>query len=172
MRYLEVRRHTDDDDDRLSPDGVASARSIGAQRLHPPYESFVSTGAVRATQMLEILRAAAGQEDTPIVEQPALRSVVEDRWRAAAKAVGTADVEEIRRVDPDLVEKETQLLGAALRQVLQQLPEGGRALIVGHSPTNEVAVLGLAGQTTPPLGKGEGILVTEDGGRFRVEPLP
>jgi phosphohistidine phosphatase SixA len=171
MRYLEVRRHTDNQDDQLSPDGVASARRIGAEGLHPPYDAFVSTGAARATQMLEILRSAAGQEDTPIVEQPALRSAVEDRWREAAKAAGTGDVEEIRRVDPDLVEKETQLLGGALRQVLERLPESGRALVVGHSPTNEAAVLGLAGRTTAPLGKGEGILVTEDRGQFRVEPL-
>jgi phosphohistidine phosphatase SixA len=171
VRYLEVRRHTDNDDDRLSAEGVESARRIGAEGLHPPYDAFVSTGAARATEMLEILRSAAGQEEEPIIEQPALRSVVEDRWREAARVVGTAEVEEIRRVDPDLVEKETQLLGGALRQVLGQLPDGGRALIVGHSPTNEAAVLGLAGRTTPPLGKGEGILVTEDRGTFRVEPL-
>jgi hypothetical protein len=39
------------------------------------------------------------------------------------------------------------------------LPEGGRALVVGHSPTTETAVLGLAGQLVLPLGKGEGILL-------------
>lgn len=171
MRYLEVRRHTDNEDDRLSADGIASARRIGAEGLHPPYAMFVSTGAARATQMVEILRSAAGQEDTPIVERTALRSVVEDRWREAAKAAGTGDVEEIRQVDPDLVEKETMVLGAALRQILEELPEQGRALVVGHSPTNEAAVLGLAGRTTPPLKKGAGILVTEDRGQFRVEPL-
>jgi hypothetical protein len=32
-------------------------------------------------------------------------------------------------------------------------------------------VLGLAGQVVPPLGKGEGILLIEDGGDYRVEPL-
>jgi hypothetical protein len=51
------------------------------------------------------------------------------------------------------------------------LPDGGRALIVGHSPTNEAAVLGLAGEVVPPLGKGEGVLLIEDSGRYRVEPL-
>jgi hypothetical protein len=44
-------------------------------------------------------------------------------------------------------------------------------LIVGHSPTNEVAVLGVAGEVVPPLGKGEGVLLIEDGGHYRVEPL-
>ena len=51
------------------------------------------------------------------------------------------------------------------------LPEGGRALVVGHSPTNEAAVLGLAGQVVPPPGKGKGVLLAEDGGDYRVEPL-
>jgi hypothetical protein len=51
------------------------------------------------------------------------------------------------------------------------LPEGGRALVAGHSPTTETAVLGLAGQLVPPLGKGEGILLTEDGGGYRVGSL-
>ncbi len=61
----------------------------------------------------------------------------------------------IRAVDPDLVERESVLLGSALQQVMEQLPEGGRALVVGHSPTDEAAVLGLAGRVVPPLGKGK-----------------
>jgi len=118
---------------------MADAELIGRDRLHPPYAAFVSTGAARATQMLEILRHAAGQDQTPITVAPGLRSSVED--------------------------------GSQLRQVVEGLPEGGRALVVGHSPTNEAAVLGVAGQVVPPLGKGEGIVLIEDGGCYRVEPL-
>jgi len=172
MRYVELRRHTDNDGDRLTPRGVADAEMIGRDRLHPPYAAFVSTGAVRATEMLEILRRAAGQDEIPISEATGLRSAVEDRWREAAKVAGKgADLEAMRAVDPDLVERESYLLGSALRQVVRSLPEGGRALVVGHSPTNEAAVLGLAGQVVPPLGKGEGVLVIEDGGAYRVEQL-
>ena len=43
--------------------------------------------------------------------------------------------------------------------------------MVGHSPTNEAAVLGLTGRLVPPLGKGEGVLVTENEGRFAVADL-
>ena len=171
MRYVELRRHTDNDGDRLTISGIADAEAIGG-RLHPPYASFVSTGAVRCTEMLEILRAAAGQDDVPIVDAIGLRSSVEDRWRDAAKAAGKgADLEAIRRIDPDLVERESWLLGTALRQIVDALPEGGRALVVGHSPTNEAAVLGLTGRLIPPLGKGDGILVIEDSGSYRLEPL-
>ena len=172
MRYVELRRHTDNEGDRLTPQGVADAEMIGRDGLHPPYAAFVSTGAARATQMLEILRHAAGQDDTPITAAAGLRSSVENRWRDAAKAAGKrADLKDIRAIDPDLVERESWLLGLALRQVVAGLPEGGRALVVGHSPTTEAAVLGLAGLVIPPLGKGKGVLLVQDGGDYRVEPL-
>ena len=54
----------------------------------------------------------------------------------AARAAGKhADVEAMRALDPDLVELDSSLLGAALRQVVQSLPDGAGALVVGHSPT-------------------------------------
>jgi hypothetical protein len=46
-------------------------------------------------------------------------------------------------------------LGAALRRVLDGLPDGGRALVVGHSPTNEAPILGVNGDIVPPLVKGQ-----------------
>ena len=172
MRWVELRRHTDNDGDELTARGVADAQAIGRDDLSPPYAAFVSSGAARATQMLTILREAAGQDDVPISEVAGLRSTVEDRWRDAAKAVGKgATVEQIRGVDPDLVDHEERLLGSALRAVVESLPDGGRALVVGHSPTNEAAVAGLTGQSVEPLGKGAGVLLVEDGGRFTVRPL-
>jgi hypothetical protein len=172
MRSVELRRHTDNEGDELSLKGVADAEAIGRDRIHPPYAAFVTTGAERATRMLKILRHAAGQDEVSITEATSLRSSVEDRWREVAKVAGKgADLEAMRSVDPNLVEKESYLLGLALRGVLDVLPEGGRALVVGHSPTNEAAVLGLTGQVIPPLAKGEGVLVVEERGGYRVEPL-
>lgn len=170
MRYVELRRHTDNDGDELTDDGIAAAERIGREALRPPYAMFVSSGAARATQMLQILRAHAGQDELEITEMTGVRSTVEDRWRETAKAAGKgADVEAMRAIDPDLVEAESALLGSALRTVIESLPEAGRALVIGHSPTNEAAVLGLAGQVVAPLGKGEGVVVTESGGSYRVE---
>jgi broad specificity phosphatase PhoE len=171
MRYVEIRRHTDSDGDRLTEEGVAAAEQIGRAGLRPPYALFVSTGAGRANQMAAILRTAAGQEEAPVRVEPGLRSVVEDRWRAAGKASGGGDLEAMRTVDPELVDKETVVLGAALRGVFAELPDEGRALLVGHSPSNEAAVLGLTGRLVPPLGKGEGVLVTENEGHFDVVAL-
>ena len=172
MRFVELRRHTDNQGDELSPKGITDAEAIGRDRLHPPYAAFVSTGAGRATQMVEVLRRAAGQDEVPITRATDLRSSVEDRWRQLATVAGKgADLQAMRLVDPDLVETESSLLGLALRRVLDALPEGGRALVVGHSPTNEAAVLGLTGQMIPPLAKGEGVLVIEEQGGYRAEPL-
>ena len=170
MKTVDVYRHTDNDDDGLSEQGVRAAEEIAA-RLSGRYDALVSTGAERATQMLEIFRAALGPEAPPVTVQPGLRSVVEDRWRAAAKAADGSDLEAIRRVDPTLVERETTTLGTALRWVLDALPEGGRAIVVGHTPTNEAAILGLTGESVPPLGKGEGVRITAAEDRFAVEPL-
>jgi hypothetical protein len=137
MRYVELRRHTDNDGDRLSEKGVADAEAIGRADLHPPYALFVSTGAERATEMLRILRRAAGQEEAPIITETALRSAVEDRWRDAAKAAGKgASLEDIRTVDPDLVEHESRLLGAALQRILEAYVGTGE--LEPHHPVEEL----------------------------------
>lgn len=88
MRYVELCRHTDNDGDALTADGVAAAEAIGRDRLHPPYAAFVCTGAARASRMLEILRHAVGQDDAGITVATGLRSSVENRWREAARAAG------------------------------------------------------------------------------------
>ena len=88
MRYVELYRHTDNDGDTLTDDGIAAAEEIGRERLAPPYTLFGTSGAQRATQMVEILRRGAGQEDVPITGVPGLRSSVEDRWREASSGAG------------------------------------------------------------------------------------
>jgi hypothetical protein len=105
------------------------------------------------------------------VIEPGLRSAAEDRWRAAYKKAGSGDLEALRGADPELVEEDSAALAAALRRVLDALPEGGRALVAGHSPTNEAAVLGLTGEIVDPISKGDGVLVLEEDGAVRVEKL-
>ena len=170
-KYLELRRHTDNVDDALSAEGVQRALEIGAT-LQGGYDLLVSTGAQRATQTLECFLAALG-EKVPggIVVEEGLRSKVEDRWRAAYQVAGSGDIEALRSADPELVEQDSAVLGAALRRVLGYLHDGGRALIVGHSPTNEAAILGLTGEVVAPMSKGDGVLLVEDGEGFRVQAL-
>ncbi len=170
-REIELWRHTDADGDVLSAEGVAAALEIGSH-LRGGYHFAVSTGAQRATQTLACFLAALG-EHVPggVVVESGLRSQVEDRWRAAYRKAGSGGLGALGAADPELVEADSERLGAALRRVLDWLPDGGRALAVGHSPTNEAAILGLTGETAAPLAKGAGILVVADDHGYKVEPL-
>jgi broad specificity phosphatase PhoE len=170
-RYVELRRHTDNDGDALSEDGVRAALEIGRE-LAGGYDLLVSTGAQRATQTLACF-ACALAERVPggAIVEAGLRSRVEDRWRTAYEKAGSGDLAALREADPELVRDDSAVLGEALRRVLERLPEGGRALAVGHSPTNEAAVLGLTGSIIEPMGKGAGVLIAAEGDQARVEPI-
>jgi broad specificity phosphatase PhoE len=170
-KYVELRRHTDADGDVLTPEGVKAALEIGA-RLAGGYDLLVSTGAQRATQTLACFLAGLGEKVLRgVVVEPGLRSAVEERWRAAYERAGSGTLQALREADPELVKEDSAALAAALRRVLESLPDGGRALVVGHSPTNEAAVLGLAGEIVEPISKGGGVLVVEKDGAVRVETL-
>jgi broad specificity phosphatase PhoE len=170
-RYVELRRHTDNDGDALTEEGVRAALEIG-QQLAGGYALLVSTGAQRATQTLACF-ACALREPVPggAVVEPGLRSRVEDRWREAYQRAGSGDLAALRDADPELVEEDSAVLGGALWRVFERLPEGGMALAVGHSPTNEAAVLALTGSIVEPMAKGGGVLIIADGDEARVEPI-
>ena len=170
-KEIELRRHTDADRDVLTAEGVKAALEIGAL-LGGNYDLAVSTGAQRATQTLAcFLVALAEAVPRGVIVETGLRSEVEDRWRSAYQSAGSGELEALREADPELVAEDSERLGAALRRVLDQLPEGGRALVVGHSPTNEAAILGLAGEIVEPLGKGDGVLVVAGDDGYSVKPL-
>src|SRR5919109_2462756 len=158
-RYVELRRHTDSDGDALTEDGVRAALDIG-QRLAGDYALLVSSGAQGATQTLACF-ACVLREPVPggAVVEAGLRSRVEDRWRSAYQDAGSGDLAALRKADPELVREDSAILGGALRRVVERLPEGGRALAVGHSPTNEAAVLGLTGSIIEPMAKRARVVV-------------
>lgn len=99
----------------------------------------------------------------------ALRSEREERWRAAYRDAGAGDLASLRDADPDLVETDGAALAAGLRTVFSMLPDGGRAIAVGHSPTNEAAIHGLTGEIVDPMDKGRRVTLIEgDDGTYRV----
>jgi len=170
-RYVELRRHTDSDGDTLTEEGVRAALEIGRE-LSGGYALLVSSGAQRATQTLACFACVLREpvRGGAIVEA-GLRSRVEDRWRAAYEQAGSGDLAALRDADPQLVREDSAALGAALRRVLERLPDEARALAVGHSPTNEAAVLGVTGSIIEPMAKGAGVLVVAEADETRVQPL-
>jgi len=170
-RYVELRRHTDADGDILTQEGVRAATEIGA-RLRGDYDLFVSTGAQRATQTLACFLAALGERVAGgVIVETGLRSGSEERWREAYEKAGSGELDALRSADPELVAEDSAALGAALGRVVDALADGGRALVVGHSPTNEAAVFGLTGEIVGPISKGAGVLLIADDQGFRLETL-
>lgn len=170
-KRVELRRHTDNDGDELTAQGIEAALEIGG-RLSGDYEVVVSTGAQRATQTAACM-LAAGCQGVPrgVVVDTELRSDREDRWKKAYQEAGSGRLSAFRSVAPEFVAEETSALGEALRRVLDDLEEGGTALVIGHSPTTEAAVFGLTGHEVDPLSKGAGVVVEADGDRFAVREV-
>lgn len=168
-RYVELRRHTDNDGDQLTAAGVQAAVALG-RVLSGGYRVVVSSGAQRATQTAACVIAGLGQPvPDGVVVEPGLRSTVEDRWRAAYRTVGAGDLESLRTADPNLVQADSETLAEGLKRAFERLEDGERALVIGHSPTNEAAVFGLTGVIVRPMGKGEGVVVIENGDEYAVE---
>lgn len=170
-RTVELRLHTEADADALTEDGVRAAVEIGS-RLMDSYDLLISSGTQQATRTLACLLAGTDRrQPSGVTVDFGFRSGVEERWFEAAWHADGKDLEAFRRVDPDLVVHETEVLGGALGSVFQRLADGGRALVVGHSPSMEAAVFGLTAQTVGPFALGGGVTIVEDEGRYSVEPL-
>jgi hypothetical protein len=106
-----------------------------------------------------------------VVVEPSLRSQVEDRWRAAYQTAGSGALGALREADPELVAEDSEAPRRRARPGPRGLPNGGRALVVGHSPTNEAAVLGLTGEVVAPIAKGAGVLVVATDESYQIEAL-
>jgi broad specificity phosphatase PhoE len=161
VKQVELRRHTDNEGDALTPAGVAAAIDLGAQ-LSGGYRLVASSGAQRATQTAACMLAGLG-EQVPggVVIAEDLRSGREEEWRAAYRKAGKGDLASLRKADRELVDEDSAVLAQGLQWLMDQLEDGQRALAIGHSPTNEAAVFGLTGIVTPPMGKGQGVIVVE-----------
>lgn len=169
MKTIELLRHTSNDGDALTSEGVAAAVELGRQ-LRGSYDIAVSSGAQRATQTIACLLAGHGEElPGGVVVVAALRSQVEERWREAYRSAGAGDLESLRAADPDLVATDSVGLAEGLRTIFTQIPEGGRALAVGHSPTNEAAIYGLTGVIVAPMRKGGAISIAKAGDAILID---
>jgi hypothetical protein len=136
------------------------------------YTLCVSSGMQRATQTLACFLVARGERVAGgVIVEPGLRTQTEGRWREIYAETQKPDLASFRAADRAFVEAEEARLGAALARIFAALPDAGRALAVGHSPTNEAAVFALTGQEIPAMAKGEGVLVEGDGDEYRLGPI-
>jgi phosphohistidine phosphatase SixA len=170
-KEIELRRHADNHGDVLSAEGVRTALALG-RRSDTEVAVVVTSGAQRATQTAACMLASGRVRATSgVLVNTGLQSPREQHWRELAREVGGGDLVAIRRADPRFVAVEATSLARALREVLAALEDGQRALVIGHSPTNEAAILGLTGHEIAPMAKGAGVLVIAEEGTFTVMPL-
>jgi broad specificity phosphatase PhoE len=170
-KTIDLRRHFQNDGDVLTAEGVKAAVKAGT-KLAGPYRLAVSSGAQRTTQAVACLLAGHGKPVAGgVVVDPGLRSEHEARWIELIGQAGADDLGAIRALDPAFVSAEAAALRTVLERVFAALHDGDAAMIVGHSPTSEAAVLGLTGQLIAPLGKGKGVRIVADRGAFSVTPL-
>jgi len=170
-KTVELRRHFKNDGDVLTAEGVAAAVKAG-KALTGRYRLAVSSGAQRATQAVACLLAGHGKAVTGgVMVDPGLRSAHEARWIDLMGEAGGDDLAAVRALDPDFVASEAAALSDVLRRVFDALGDGEAAIVVGHSPTNEAAVLGLTGQIIAPLAKGKGVRIVASEGGFSLSPV-
>jgi broad specificity phosphatase PhoE len=169
-KTVELRRHTASDGDVLTAEGIVAAVAIG-EKLKSDYGLLVSSGAQRATQTLACFLAGLGRRQScGVIVDDRFRSAQEQRWIDAAKRGGGGPLTNFIETDPGLVAEEAKTMGEALASVFDRLPDGGRALVVGHSPMHETAIYGLTGTIVEPISKGAGLLVVREDEAYRIEP--
>jgi phosphohistidine phosphatase SixA len=148
MRSLELRRHANRDPtaDRLSAEGILQADDVG-RTLSGGYAVVFVSPAQRAAETVARFLRSLGEQLPPHDVVPGL----------AGQEPGDPTAEGMART---------------VRELLAQVPEGGRGLAVGHTPLIERAAEGLSASSIEPLAECEGILVEQDdAGRLRVEEL-
>ena len=167
-KTIELRRHTASDGDILTAEGVEAAVRIG-QTLSGHYELIVSSGAQRATQTAACFLAGMhSYVGGGVVVDGGFRSSNEDRWREIYATTKDAGLDAFLSADYEFVWSEAERFADALRRVTAHTSEGGRSLVVGHSPMLEAAVWAVTEKTIPALKKGGAVVLLHAAGAFTV----
>jgi phosphohistidine phosphatase SixA len=116
---------------------------------------------------------AAGTTYDQVFVSPAARAAETAAWFLRGAGQQLPD----HAVIPGLAGKDAsggspEGMAEGIRALLEQIPEGGSALAISHTPLVERAAFGLTGQSVDAIGECEGILVTrDDDGTISVEEL-
>jgi phosphohistidine phosphatase SixA len=147
VRSLELRRHArrDPDADRLSPEGRLQAEDVG-RTLAGGYAAVYVAPAQRAAETAAWFLRGLGEQ----LPDHGVITGLAGEDPGGSDAAGMAET---------------------VRGLLAGIPDGARALAVGHTPLIERAAEGLTGERIEPLGECEGILVTEEDGSLRIREL-
>jgi broad specificity phosphatase PhoE len=173
MKELQLRRHAqrEKDVDALTPEGRVRAEDVG-RTLPSTFAAVFVSPARRAAETMAWFLRGSGQLLPHHSTVSGLATEREEEWRAAGKAAGSSRLDAIREPNPSLVSDEATRLADVVKVLFEQVPNGGSALAVGHSPLIEAAVYGLTGLIIEPLTECEGVHITlDDAGDYSIEEL-
>jgi broad specificity phosphatase PhoE len=172
MKEIELRRHAirAKEVDALSPEGRVQAESVG-RTLRSDFTFVFVSPAQRAAETAAWFLRATRQALPPHAVVPGLTTEVESRWREAASTARSSRIDAVRLADPELVEAESKRLAGVVQEMFARVPDGGRALAVGHTPLIEAAAFGLTGMVIDPLRECEGVRMVRRDGGYDVEEL-
>ena len=149
MQRLELRRHAprDPQRDALSVQGRAMAEDVG-RASGRRYDAVFVSPAERAAETAAWFLRGAGQQLPP--EHAVIPGL------AGQDASGGSP----------------EGMAAGVRALLDQIPAGGLALAISHTPLVERAAFGLTGREVEPMRECEGLLITRaDDGALTIEEL-
>lgn len=154
----------------LSTLGVRRAKLFGEYHLRNQLTPthLICTPYTRTLQTLAALIEGHGQIVAAQFICSPLLAHFRTEWGRIYATHGS-DLAAIRELMPDFIAEESATMAGHLGNIVRGLPDGARALIVGHAPGIELAVLGLADRVIRPCAELEGVqLEFEDSDSVRI----
>ncbi len=149
-------RHTLNDGDVLTDEGVAAAVAIGHSLADQAFPLVVVSGMQRAAQTAACVLAvgsASGQRG--VFVHQGFGSDDWKGWGDLIKRTGSDDVQDLAKADAARYERVRQRVNEAMSWTADRLGSSGEALIVSHSPIIEFAIWELSGKPPAPFERGQ-----------------
>ena len=167
MKYLEVRRHTmrNKPGKHLSQPGIDLARHLGD--TVGKFNLVVSSPKPRAIETAIAMGFAIDQE----IEEIGLDQINPKLWEEISPE---ADFGTWSQTQSKLAQQLVQQQATAWQKILDQLPEGGRALLVTHGGLIEAGAVAFLPEAThalwgKPCSYCEGLRISSDGKTRNIE---
>lgn len=168
-RTILIYRHADYKELMLTSDGEARAERVGAEWLRDRnVRHLVTTPYFRTTQTAVAMARGAGdwRVEAHDLERNWVPDTAMEQWDRVEGAAGEWNMEKMRDADPTFVTQESVRCGAILRGYALACPDEGSLVIVAHTPSIEMAVLGATGILIKALEPCEGVELEVREGAF------
>jgi broad specificity phosphatase PhoE len=149
-------RHTLNEGDALTDEGVASALNIGSSLADRDFALVVVSGMQRTAQTAAcVLAAGSTSGRNGVFVHEGFGSDDWKGWGDLIKRVGSSDVKDLARADEARYEDVRKRVKDAMNWTADRLGFPGEALIVSHSPIIEFAIWELTGKPPAPFERGQ-----------------